>query len=295
MHHSVFVALTGRNSAYYMDYRGTPQEFISAVKHGYLYQGQRYRWQKQPRGTSARGLAPEAFVGFMENHDQVANSGTGARVRLMTSPGRHRALLALILLAPWTPMLFQGQEFGATTPFLYFADLSEDLREQVQMGRLKFLKQFPELATPKIQARIADPSDPDTFERSKLDFAERARHPEISALVRDLIRLRRMDVNFSSQERGTVDGAVLGTHSFVLRYFNSLGDDRLLLLNLGPAQSLEVVPEPLLAPPTPGRWKLLWSSEAPEYGGPGAVAPESKKGWTLPAESALILRPAGNA
>jgi maltooligosyltrehalose trehalohydrolase len=80
-----------------------------------------------------------------------------------------------------------------------------------------------------------------------------------------------------------------------LRYFNSLGDDRLLLLNLGPAQSLEVVPEPLLAPPTPGRWKLLWSSEAPEYGGPGAVAPESKKGWTLPAESALILRPEGNA
>ncbi len=59
-----------------MDYRGTPQEFISAVKHGYLYQGQRYRWQKQPRGTSARGLAPEAFVGFMENHDQVANSAS---------------------------------------------------------------------------------------------------------------------------------------------------------------------------------------------------------------------------
>ncbi len=295
LHHSAFVALTGRNPAYYTDYRGTPQEFISAVKHGYLYQGQRYRWQKQPRGTPARGLGPEAFVGFIENHDQVANSGTGARMRVMTSPGRHRALLALILLAPWTPMLFQGQEFGATTPFLYFADLSDDLRQKVRMGRLKFLRQFPELAAPKVQARIADPGDRATFERSKLDFAERARNPEISALVRDLLRLRRKDVNFSSQERGNVDGAVLGTHSFVLRYFNSLGDDRLFLLNLGPAQSLDVVPEPLLAPPTPGRWKTLWTTEAPEYGGPGAVPPETKNGWTLPAESALILRPERNA
>ncbi len=291
LHHSAFVALTGRNPAYYTDYRGTPQEFISAVKHGYLYQGQRYRWQKQPRGTPARGLGPEAFVGFIENHDQVANSGTGARMRIMTSPGRHRALLALILLAPWTPMLFQGQEFGATTPFLYFADLSDDLRQKVRMGRLKFLRQFPELAAPKVQARIADPGDRATFERSKLDFAERARNPEISALVRDLLRLRRKDVNFSAQERGNVDGAVLGTHSFVLRYFNSLGDDRLFLLNLGPAQSLDVVPEPLLAPPTPGRWKTLWTTEAPEYGGPGAVPPETKNGWTLAAESALILRP----
>ncbi len=94
-------------------------------------------------------------------------------------------------------MLFQGQEFGATTPFLYFADMEGDLREQVRMGRLKFLKQFPELAAPKMQARIADPGDPDTFKRSKLNFAERARHPEIGALIRDLIRLRRKDVNFS--------------------------------------------------------------------------------------------------
>ncbi|MGI8955873.1 MAG: malto-oligosyltrehalose trehalohydrolase [Chthoniobacterales bacterium] len=291
-HHSAIVALTGRNPAYYTDYRGTPQEFISAVKHGYLYQGQRYSWQKQPRGTSARGLPPEAFIAFIENHDQLANSGTGERVRLTTSPGRHRAMLALLLLAPWTPMLFQGQEFGASTPFLYFADFAGELRELIRMGRLKFLKQFPELAPPKVQARLADPANPSTFARSKLD---RVQNPEISALIRDLIRLRRKDVNFSCQERGNVDGAVLGTHSFVLRYFHSLGDDRLLVINLGQAQQLEVVPEPLLAPPAGGRWKTLWSSEALEYGGPGAVAPETKKGWALPAEAALVLRPVRNA
>lgn len=295
LHHSAIVALTGRTPAYYTDYRGTPQEFISAIKYGYLYQGQHYRWQKKRRGTSARDLGPEGFVGFIENHDQVANSGTGERARLTTSPGRYRAMLALLLLAPWTPMLFQGQEFGATTPFLYFADMSGDLREKIRKGRLKFLKQFPELADPKIQARLADPADADTFARSKLDFSERARHLEISVLVRDLLRLRRKDENFSRQERGNVDGAVLGSHSFVLRYFDSLGDDRLLVVNLGPARLLEVAPEPLLAPPSPGRWKTLWSSEAPQYGGPGAVALETKNGWTIPAEAAVVLRPVRKA
>ena len=295
LHHSAIVALTGRHPAYYNDYRGTPQEFISAVKHGYLYQGQRYSWQKKRRGTSARGLGPEAFVGFIENHDQVANSAAGERVRLTTSPGCYRALLTLVLLAPWTPMLFQGQEFGATTPFLYFADLSEELRKPVRKGRLKFLKQFPDLASAKVQATIADPSAPDTFQRSKLDFSERKKHPEIGALCRDLIRLRRKDKNFSRQERGNVDGAVLGPRSFVLRYFDSLGDDRLLVVNLGVALPLEVAPEPLLAPPWPGRWKTLWSSEAPRYGGAGEVALESRTGWTIPAEAAVALRPVRSA
>ena len=294
-HHSAIVALTGRHQAYYSDYRGTPQEFISAVKYGYLYQGQRYSWQKKRRGTSARGLPPEAFVGFIENHDQVANSATGERLRLTTSPGRYRALLGLVLLAPWTPMLFQGQEFGATTPFLYFADMSEELRDPVRKGRLKFLRQFPELASAKVQASLADPSSPDTFQRSKLDFAERERHPEIGALCRDLIRLRRKDKNFSRQERGNVDGAVLGPRCFVLRYFDSSGDDRLLVVNLGLALPLEVAPEPLLAPPWPGRWKTLWSSEALRYGGPGEVALESRTGWIIPAEAAVALRPVRSA
>jgi maltooligosyltrehalose trehalohydrolase len=290
-HHSAIVALTGRNPAYYTDYRGAPQEFISAVKYGYLYQGQYYRWQKKRRGTSARGIEPATFVSFIENHDQVANSATGERIRLTTSPGRYRALTALLLLAPWTPMLFQGQEFGATTPFLYFADLTESLREPVRKGRLDFLKQFPAIAAPKMQAQLADPSNPETFRRSKLDFTERAKHPQIRDLHRDLIRLRRADKNFSRQERGTVDGAVLGPHCFVLRYFDSLGEDRLLVINLDRAFELEVAPEPLLAPPWPGRWKAIWSSESPKYGGPGEVALETRTGWTIPAEAAVVLRP----
>lgn len=291
LHHSAIVALTGRNPAYYYDYRGSPQEFISAVKYGYLYQGQHYRWQKKRRGTSALGLEPAAFVAFIENHDQIANSATGERVRLTTSAGRYRALTALLLLAPWTPMIFQGQEFGATTPFLYFAHLTESLSEPVRRGRGTFMKQFQTIASARMIRRLPQPSARETFERSKLDFSEREANPQIGRLFRDLIRLRRADPNFSRQERGGADGAVLGPSCFVLRFFDSLGDDRLLVVNLGQAFPLEVAPEPLLAPPPAGRWKTLWSSEAPKYGGPGEVALETKTGWTIPAEAAVVLQP----
>ena len=122
LHHSAVVALTGKNEAYYTDYNGTPQEFISAAKWGYLYQGQRYKWQRGRRGTPALDLPPAVFVNFIENHDQVANSAHGHRLHQMTSPGRYRAMTAYLLLAPGTPMLFQGQEFASSAPFHFFAD-----------------------------------------------------------------------------------------------------------------------------------------------------------------------------
>jgi maltooligosyltrehalose trehalohydrolase len=105
--------------------------------------------------------------------------------------------------------------------------------------------------------------------------------------------LRRSDPTFSKQERGAVDGAVLGPHSFLLRFFDSLGkDDRLLVINLGPAVTLEVAPEPLLAPTDDEHgWETLWSSEQPRYGGPGMLPLETETGWNLPAESAAALQP----
>src|SRR5207302_631434 len=107
-HHSAMVVLSGHNEAYYTDYLGEPQEFVSAVKWGYLYQGQRYRWQKKRRGTPALDLPPSNFITFIQNHDQVANSARGQRCQQFASPGRFRALTALLLLGPGTPMLFQG-------------------------------------------------------------------------------------------------------------------------------------------------------------------------------------------
>src|SRR5213078_685449 len=132
-HHSAVMALTGKREAYYTDYLGSAQEFISAAKYGYLFQGQPYVWQEAPRGYSARGASPQAFVSFIENHDQVANTAFGERVRFLTSPGRYRAMVALLLLGPWTPLLFQGQEFGAASVFRYFSDVGEDdLKEAIR-------------------------------------------------------------------------------------------------------------------------------------------------------------------
>lgn len=293
LHHTAIVALTGRNPAYYTDYGGTPQEFISAARHGFLYQGQPYRWQKKRRGTSAFGLPPQSMVAFIENHDQIANSIDGTRPRLATSPGRYRAMSALLLLTSWTPLLFQGEEFGATSPFLYFADVNEELGEPVRKGRFNFLKQFPGVESEAVQRRLPNPSRPETFERCKLDFAERDAFPQIYDLHRDLIRLRRAEAAFSRQEGGQVDGAVLGAHAFVLRFFvDSLGGDRLLLVNFGRAWDPPIVPEPLLAPPAEHRWATLWSSEAVRYGGPGEIPLETESGWQIPAEAAVVLRPA---
>ena len=158
------------------DYRGTPQEFISAVKYGYLFQGQWYRWQKKRRGTPALDLPPAAFINYIQNHDQVANSIRGERCHAFSSPACYRAMTALLLLAPGTPMLFQGQEFASSRPFCYFADLSPGLRALTRAGRAKFLSQFPSLRSADAQACLADPADPKTFEGCKLDFSERTTH-----------------------------------------------------------------------------------------------------------------------
>ncbi|MEP6699277.1 MAG: malto-oligosyltrehalose trehalohydrolase, partial [Verrucomicrobiota bacterium] len=244
-HHSAFVALTGRNEAYYTDYAGRPQEFISAAKYGYLFQGQPYTWQESERGTPTFGAPPSAFVSFIENHDQVGNSARGDRMRRETSPGRYRAMTALLLLGPWTPLLFQGQEFGATSPFVFFSDMGdEDLREAIRQGRFEFLAQFPSLATDKAQRALPIPGQRESFERCKLNFDERSQQREFYELHQDLIRLRREDSRFQKQVAGAVDGAVLGRQSFVLRFFGEQNDDRLLVVNFGPPHSFIPSPEP---------------------------------------------------
>lgn len=293
LHHSARVALTGRREAYYTDYRGNPQEFISAAKWGYLFQGQRYKWQAARRGQPALDVAPAQFVTFLENHDQIANSCKGDRIHKLTSPGRYRALTAFMLLIPGTPMLFQGQEFAASTPFYYFADHNPELAKLVQQGRAKFLEQFPSLSRPEMQAQLEDPAQLATFERCKLDFAEREEHAEVYRLHRDLLRLRRDEAAFRAQLPRGLDGAVLGEEAFVVRFFGPAvdgRDDRLLLVNLGRDLPLEIAPEPLLAPPVACSWETLWSSESLEYGGHGSVALENDEGWLLPGESAAVLR-----
>ena len=188
-------------------------------------------------------------------------------------------------------MLFQGQEFCASTPFIYFADHNPELAKAVREGRLEFLSQFPSLALPETQAGVPDPESPASFERCKLDPAERQRHAACYALHKDLLRLRREDPVFRSQGKGWLDGAVLAAEAFVLRLFGENAGDRLLLVNLGMNLELAPVPEPLLAPLTGLRWEVLWSSENPRYGGSGAPPPEDEEGcWRLPGQAAVVMR-----
>jgi maltooligosyltrehalose trehalohydrolase len=295
-HHSAIVALTGRSEAYYTDYKGTPQEFISATKYGYLYQGQWYAWQRQRRGSPALDLDPASFVTFIQNHDQVANTARGERPNLLATAGKYKAMTALLLLGPATPMLFQGQEFAATTPFLYFCDHKAELSKIVREGRAEFLAQFRSLALPEMRDVFGDPGNPSTFEASKLDFSERQRNAALYSLHKDLIALRRQDPVFSKPKKGALDGAVLSPDAFVLRYFGEEHGDRLLLINLGRDEHLDPAPEPLLAPPADSRWTVGWSSEDPKYGGYGTYPPESTDNWRLPGNSAIVLRsePAAN-
>jgi maltooligosyltrehalose trehalohydrolase len=291
-HHSAIVALTGQTVGYFSDYSGKPQEFISAAKYGFLYQGQARSWRKVLRGTPTFGVPVEAFLCFIENHDQIANTGSGNRPRFQTSPGRYRAITALLLLGPWAPLLFQGQEFGASSPFLFFADVGDAaIRDAIRRGRAELLAPFLSLTEEETSRSLPAPDDPKAFSVCKLDFSEREKNRHLYDLHIDLLKLRREDSRFRLLESEGIDGAVLGPTSFVLRYFSDANDDRLLLVNLGEREVLNPASEPLLAPPSGCRWERLWSSNSPRYGGAGTAATAAREQWTLPIESAVALRP----
>jgi maltooligosyltrehalose trehalohydrolase len=230
------------------------------ARHGFLYQGQRYSWQKHRRGTPSLDIPPEKFVCYLQNHDQIANSQSGARLRCPP-------LTALLLLGANTPLLFQGEEFGATTPFLYFADHKAELAEAVAKGRREFLAQFPSVDV----AKLDRPDDPRTFERSKLDWSERERHADVLRMYRELLRLRRPATR--------VDGAVLAERAFVIR----LEPARLIIVNLGDALRLDIVPEPLLARPADGAWKLVWSTAEVDE------VEDADGRWLIPSNCAVVM------
>jgi len=294
-HHSAIVALTGQNVGYFSDYSGKPQEFISAAKYGFLYQGQALSWRKALRGTPTFGLPAEAFVCFIENHDQIANTGRGDRPRFQTSPGRYSAITALLLLGPWTPLLFQGQEFGASSPFLFFADVGDaTVRDAIRKGRAELLAPFLSLTEEETLRRLPAPDTPEAFSRCQLDFSEREKNRELYNLHIDLLKLRREDSRFGLKGSDGIDGAVLGPESFVLRYFSEKNDDRLLLVNFGERHVLHPASQHLLAPPPGRKWAAFWRSDSPRYGGADDTATATPDQWILPAESAVALQPAPN-
>ena len=204
-HHTATVAATGNREAYYGDYLGSPQELVSVLKRGWLYQGQ---WD------FARGNGVAVRRWISRRRHSLATFRT--TIRLPTRPaasdctrGRRQAGSApcrLLLLGPTPPLLFQGQEFAASSLFLYFSDARPEVTEQLRQGRRKFLKQFPSLATDQMQAQVPSPSHHDLFDRSKLNLAERdvGSHAEALVLHRDLLLLRQRDPTFRAGQHGAL-------------------------------------------------------------------------------------------
>ncbi len=301
-HHSARVAATGRAEAYMADYRGTAQELLSCVLRNSLFQGQYYGHQKKGRGTVLLGQSAERVVFFLQNHDQVANGACGRRLHQLTSPAVARALTSLFLLAPQTPHLFMGQEFFASTPFLYFVDHKPELMRLVQEGREGFLRQFPSVAHAMTHEGFHPPIDARALALSRLSAEEwqsatgdegDGPHAAAWRLHRDLLRLRREDGLFARQDARRMAGAVLDDRALVLRWFGSAareeGGDRLLVMNLGVERPLTPCPEPLLAPVPGTRWRLLFCSESTRYGGGGASASDGTGPWHLPGQCAQVF------
>lgn len=289
-HHAARVALTGDRDAYYHDFTGRSQEFVSAVRHGFLFQGQYYYWQQQRRGAPLRHVPAQACIQFLQNHDQVSNTFGSKRVHALAQSGQYRALTALLLLGPQTPMLFMGQEFLASSPFPYFIDHHAELAQLVTQGRKEFLRQFRAYDNEAAQACVADPADEATFLSAKLDWEEVQTHDCAVQLHRDLLKMRRDDPVIAAQDSSRIDGATLSERAFVLRWFDDEHGDRLLVVNLAQEIVLDPAPEPLLAPALNRTWQMRWSSEEPRYGGLGAASPCDAEGrWRIGPNCACLL------
>jgi maltooligosyltrehalose trehalohydrolase len=290
-HHAAFVALTGQNDAYCLDYDGSANEFAAMARWNLLYQGQWYSWQKQRRGTDARACQSSAFVCFLENHDQVANTGRGVRLHQLPNQAKWRATVSLLLLGPQVPMLFQGQECATTSPFTYFADHDGELAEAVRKGRLEFLSQFPALADPETREVLPDPDDEVAFRRCRIDWCGHPGAEEARLLHTDLLALRRSDVVLSGLGTSATQVATSApTADVVLLRYSAGEHERLILVNLGRRTTLRMN-DPLLAPASRQlQWTMMWCSERAVYGGTGVapLAPEAQ--WTLQANCAWLLR-----
>ena len=282
-HHVLHLLATGETDGYYADYRDRPLSHLARVlTEGFAYQGEPSRYRAgERRGEPSRDLPPDAFVGFLQNHDQVGNRAYGERIGELASPEVLRAIGALLLLAPSPPLLFMGQEFAASSPFLYFCDFDGDLAAAVTEGRRREFARFERFADPEAQRRIPDPNAEETFTRSRLDWGELTREPHAGwrHWHRHLLNLRgrRLAPHLAGSRGEHASVTLLGEHALEVTW--ELGDgSRLgLLANLGDHE-LQDLPRPL-----PER-QLLLHTEPPALGGAGLerLPPWSVVWWLEP-------------
>jgi maltooligosyltrehalose trehalohydrolase len=191
-HHVLRRLLAGDTVGYYGDFRGTVDELVRTIEQGWLFTGQPSQHLGAPRGTDPSAIPMSRFIVCLQNHDQIGNRAFGDRLHHRVPPESWRAASTLLLMAPMTPLLFMGQEWAATTPFLYFTDLDPSLGQQVTDGRRREFAHFPEFSDDRMRRSIPDPQAVTTFEASRLKWEERAQpqHRAVLELYRALIALR---------------------------------------------------------------------------------------------------------
>jgi malto-oligosyltrehalose trehalohydrolase len=198
IHHAFHVLATGEREGYYRDFAERPVDrLVRCLSEGFAFQGEPFQhWQGRSRGERSVHLPPGAFVSFLQNHDQVGNRAFGERIGVLSKPETLRALVAILLLAPQPPLLFMGEEWGATEPFLFFCDFHDTLAENVREGRRREFARFPAFRDPGARERIPDPNAMATFMDSKLDWnaLHAAPHRDWLAFYRALIGLRHREI-----------------------------------------------------------------------------------------------------
>jgi maltooligosyltrehalose trehalohydrolase len=258
-HHAMHVALTGESDGYYRDYASSPVEVLArALAEGFAYQGEHSPFRDAPRGEKSAHLPPLAFINFLQNHDQIGNRAFGARLIQLAPREALKAAVAIQLLAPSPPLVFMGEEVGATMPFLFFCDFGGDLADAVREGRRREFARFPAFASLDARARIPDPLAPETFAQSNIAEAVEHGDGEIAEHYRHLLDLRRREIvprltgpkKFASRYRA--DGRALDVTW-------ELADGSVLAL----AANLSPAPSPFVAEPQ-GRviWDTLTETQA---------------------------------
>ncbi len=197
-HHALVTLLTGDRSGYYADF-GSMGDLAKALREVFVYDGRYSAYRDRIHGRPVKSLRPWRFLGFAQNHDQVGNRAKGERLSELTTPGRVKIAAAMVMASPFVPLIFQGEEWAASSPFLYFTDHEPDLGKLVSEGRKQEFAAFgwkPE--------EVPDPQDETTFTRSRLRWDEIAgpEHAGVLAWYRELIALRRSVPDFIS---GNVD------------------------------------------------------------------------------------------
>jgi maltooligosyltrehalose trehalohydrolase len=283
-HHALRTYLTGEREAYYANYTGRLEDVATTIEQGFLFQGQKRPASGELRGTKVTDEPARAFVFCSENHDQVGNRALGERLAHSIDCERYLVASAVLLMAPETILLFQGQEFAASAPFQFFTDHNPELGRLVTEGRRKEFAGFAAFADPARREKIPDPQAESTFRRSVLDWSERELHADVYALYRTLLTLRRDDPVLCHQDRASTRARALTDDLLAIRRWSDEGE-RLLLANFGEgAVTVSARMLRALAVEAGGAWRRLYATPNAS----DAASPDSKA-LRLPGRSAVLL------